>query len=147
MVAAESSTDCSRTRKASRAPETWLSAARGLLAACLPLYRGCLAFEKVFGDGRTDRPWRIRAVIWGFDEVVGIAARGEEGVGVLIAGAGGDGDPWTIARQRLRHVLVGGAHRGALRIELRIDLIGAHQRGLDRVGQCRRRTETGHQED
>ena len=34
----------------------------------------------------------------------------------------------TIARQRLRHVLVGAAQLGALGIELRIVLIGAHQR-------------------
>jgi hypothetical protein len=65
----------------------------------------------------------------------------------LITGAAGDGDAGAIARQRLRHVFVGGPHRGALRVELRIGLIGAHQRSLNRVCQSRRRTDGGHQED
>ena len=42
MVAADSSTVCSSTRNASRAPETWLSAARVLLAVCWPLNSVCV---------------------------------------------------------------------------------------------------------
>ena len=58
----------------------------------------------------------------------------------LLTAAGGDSDFWTIARQCLRHVFVSGPDVGALRIELGIVLIGAHQRRLDRIGQGGRRT-------
>jgi hypothetical protein len=58
-------------------------------------------------------------------------ARGH--VGILLADLDGRAHPRAIAGQCLRHVLVGGAHRGALRVELRIVLIGLDQRALERV--------------
>ena len=50
-----SSTLCSSTRSASRAPETWLSAARVLLAVCWPL-------NSVLRDGGADAARRVGAV-------------------------------------------------------------------------------------
>ena len=52
---------------------------------------------------------------------------------VLGAAAGGDAQLRPIAGQRLRHVLVGGTQRRALRVERRVVLIGLHQRPFERV--------------
>ena len=51
---------------------------------------------------------------------------------VAVAGIGGDGR--AIARQRLRHAFVALADHGALRVELRIVLIGPRQRRFDGLG-------------
>jgi len=66
---------------------------------------------------------------------------------ILIAGAEVDSDLGAIARQRLWHVFVSRAHLGALRVKLRIVLIGAHQRSLDRIRQGRRRRDKRQQQD
>ena len=65
-------------------------------------------------------------------------------IGVLVTRAGGDRDARTIARKRLRHVFVYGSNLGTLRIELRIVLVGAHQRSLDRIGQGGRQAHMRH---
>src|SRR4029077_11872387 len=52
---------------------------------------------------------------------------------VLDAAAGGDAQLRPIAGKRLRHVLVGGTQRRALRIERRIVLIRLHQGPLERI--------------
>jgi len=97
--------------------------------------RRLLAVEERLRDGGADAARRICAVNAGTHQRIVVAALGAERVGVLIAGARGDRDPRTIAGQRLRHVFVGEANLRALRVQLRIILIGAHQRCLDRVGQ------------
>src|ERR1700722_17095624 len=103
MVAAESSTVCSSTLSASRAPETWLSAARRL---------GAMEFAaETGGDGLS--------------------------ISILISGARADRGLGTVARQSLWNILIDRADLGALRVELRVVLIGAHQRGLDGIGQGR----------
>ena len=60
---------------------------------------------------------------------------------ILLADGRGDTQGGAIARQRLRHVLVGRAQNGALRIKLRIVLVGLRQRPFQRVG--RRATRNG----
>ena len=141
-MAAESSTVCSSTRKRfARAGDLALRRA-GLVG-------GLLAVEKRLRDGGADAARRVGAVDFGARRcVVGRAARGD--VSCRCIGnrrCAVSGDLRTIARQRLRHVFVGGANLGALRVELRIVLIGAHQRSLDRVGQSGRRAHIRHQQD
>ena len=60
-------------------------------------------------------------------------------VQILLAGGGGQADARAIARQRLRHGFIRGAHRSALGIELWIVLIGLGQRPFQRVGRRRPR--------
>ena len=83
---------------------------------------------------------RVGAVVLGSDDLGRRTADGGIGIGILVAGAGGDSDFRAIARQRLRHVFVGGSDAGTLRIELGVILIGAHQRSLNGIGEDRLRT-------
>ena len=82
------------------------------------------------------------AVALNADVAGGVAVSGDprwrrwswSGVEILLAGGGGQVDARTIARQRLRNGFIGGAHRSALGIELRIVLVGLGQRPFQRVG-------------
>jgi hypothetical protein len=138
MVAAESSTFCSSTR---------IARAGNLALRGAGLVGGLLAVIQRLRHREAGAARRVQAVKFASDDLGGRAALGGIRIGVLLADAGGDRDLRTITRKRLRHVFVGGADLGALRVELRIVLIGAHQRGLDGIGQDRCRTRKRHQQD
>ena len=87
--------------------------------------------------------WRGRYAV----EFAAEKRRGAERGGVLNAGAGGERGLRTVARQSLRHVFVDRANLGALRVELRIALIGAHQGGFDGLGHGGRGACEGHQQN
>ena len=107
---------------------------------------GLIAVVKRLRDREAGGGGGSVAVNFGLDEIAGSAALGGKLIGILVADAAGESDLRAIARQRLRHVFIGGTDRGALGVELRIVLVGAHQRGLDRVGKGRRRAHTRHQQ-
>ena len=62
-------------------------------------------------------------------------------IGVIITPLRGDAYLGAIAGEGLRHILIGRAQRGALRVERRIVLVGLHQGPFERVRRCVR---TGH---
>ncbi len=89
----------------------------------------------------------VDAVGFGSHDLGRGAAGGNVGVGVLNTGGGRERYFRAIAGQRLRHVFVGHPHRGALRVELRIVLIGPHQCSLDRIRQGGRQIRVTYQKD
>ncbi|MGY4454148.1 hypothetical protein ACVWZR_008808 [Bradyrhizobium sp. i1.3.1] len=103
---------------------------------------GDVAVIERLRDGHTHAARHARPVDWCVTR-----PRRTQCILILIAAVRRQRDPGTIARQRLRHVLVGRAHLGALCVELRIVLIGPHQGGLDRVRQGRRRPGKRQQQD
>ena len=96
---------------------------------------GLLAVEQRLRDGQAGAARWIGAGNVAPHEPVHVAARRGHHVGVLNARARSDCDLGAVAGKRLRHVFVGDANLRTLRVELRVGLIGAHQRSLDRVGQ------------
>src|ERR1700753_465463 len=113
MVAADSNTVCSSTRRASR--ET---------LRCTGPVGGYIAVVEGLGDREAGTARWIGAVGLGPDEIGRRTANGGIDIGILITGAGGDSDFRAIARQCLRHVFVSGPDTGALGVELGIVLIG-----------------------
>ena len=60
---------------------------------------------------------------------------------IVVAAGGGEAELRAIARQSLRHIFVGRAQRGPLRVQRRIMLIGLHQSPVERVSPSRRADE------
>src|SRR5262249_10841796 len=58
-------------------------------------------------------------------------SRGRVGIG--LADLRGEADARTVARQRLRHRFVGGAHRSTLGVELRVVLVGLGECSAKRI--------------
>ena len=105
---------------------------------------GLLAVEKRLRNRDTGAARRIGAMNLSPDDLGrGAAGRGIR-VEVLVARAGSDRDARSIARKRLRHVFVDRSNLRALRIELRIVLVGADQRSLNRIGQGGRQAHMRH---
>ena len=108
---------------------------------------GLIAVEKRLRDREAGGARWVGAVNFGSDELGRRAALGRIDVGVLIAEARGQRDLGPIAGKRLWYVFVGRPDRRALRVELGVVLIGAHQRRLDRVGKHGRRAHAHQQKD